>query len=67
MTKWDTLMCDPPIPKVKNYNLNLTEVRDSDLKKCLSRNFQFNRRDPKRDFIGFKGIPGVILGRTMDR
>ena len=27
MTKGDTLMCDPPIAKVKNYNLNVTEVR----------------------------------------
>ena len=31
---------------VKNYNLNVTEVRDSDFKKCFSRNFRFHRRDP---------------------
>ena len=29
----------------KNYNLNVTEVRDLDLKK-FPRNFQFHRRDP---------------------
>ena len=29
----------------ENYNLNVTEVRDSDLKK-FSRNFQFHRGDP---------------------
>ena len=27
-------------------DLNLTEVRDSDLKKTFSWNFQFHRRDP---------------------
>ena len=27
--------------------MNVTEVRDSDFKNAFSRNFQFNRRDPK--------------------
>ena len=35
------------LAKVKNYNLNVTEVRDSTLKK-FSRNFQFPRRDPNQ-------------------
>ena len=35
--------------QVKNYNLNVTEVQDSDFKKCFSRNFQFHRRDPNKD------------------
>ena len=32
--------------KVKNYNLNVREVRDSDFKNALYRNFQFHCRDP---------------------
>ena len=32
--------------KVKNYNLNVIEVRDSDLKNAFYWNFQFHRRDP---------------------
>ena len=38
--------CHWKIAKVKNYNLNVTEVRDSDFKNAFSRNFQFHRRDP---------------------
>ena len=34
------------IAKVKNYNLNVIEVRDSDLKNAFYWNFQFQRRDP---------------------
>ena len=34
--------------KVKNYNLNVTEVRDSDFKNAFSGNFQLHRRDPTR-------------------
>ena len=32
--------------KGANYNLNVTEVLDSDFKNAFSRNFQFLRRDP---------------------
>ena len=32
--------------KVKNYNMNVTEVRDLDFKNVFSRNFQFHRQDP---------------------
>ena len=37
--------CNWQIAQVKNCNLNVTEIRDSDLKK-FSGNFQFHRRDP---------------------
>ena len=33
-------------PKVKNYDLNVTEVLISDFKKAFSRNFQFHGRHP---------------------
>ena len=36
------------IAKVKNYNLNVTEILDPTLKKKFSRNFQFHRRDPSK-------------------
>ena len=42
------------IAKVKNYNLNVTEVLVSDFKNAFPRNFQLHRRDP---------IPGPNLTR----
>ena len=33
-------------PKVKNYNLNVTDVLFSEFKNAFSWNFQFHRRDP---------------------
>ena len=37
--------------KVKNYNLNVTEVLDPTLKKKFSRNFQFHGLDLNEDFL----------------
>ena len=34
--------------KVKNYNLNVTEIPVSDSKNAFFRNFQFHRRNPKQ-------------------
>ena len=38
--------CHWQIAKVKNFNLNVTEVRDPDFKNASSCNFQFHRRAP---------------------
>ena len=45
--------CHWQIAKVKNYNFNVTEARNSDFKKCFSRNFQFHRRDPNQNLLQF--------------
>ena len=37
----------------ENYNLNVTEVRDSDFKNAFSRNFQLHRRDPMTTIWNF--------------
>ena len=49
--------------QVKNYNLNVTEVRDSGFgfQKCLSRNFQLHRRDPTVHFESWIPEPVQML------
>ena len=58
--------CHWQIAKVKNYNLNVTEVRDSDYKNAFSEIFNFTAGilmvmpPPQSDYVGvFQNMPNV--------